>query len=78
MRVDIEQKFCESCNRMVDPEYREHETQFPIYGRMETIAFQAAYCPVCGAVICEKGFDVLFLEKVQQRIDELKRDGKSE
>lgn len=69
--LNPETKFCESCDLRVVPTYKTHETKFPIYGRLENISFQAAYCPFCGSVVCERGFDELFLEKVQQRMKEL-------
>lgn len=64
-------RFCEKCGRNVHVFFRQESTSMPIYGRMETISFPVAYCPFCEKVLCERGFDELFMDAVMRRKAEI-------
>lgn len=57
--------FCEKCGRNVKTVTRNETVQFPINGEMQDIAFPASYCPFCGTVLCEQGFDQAFAKLIE-------------
>ena len=67
-------RFCDQCRRDVKVIYRPQSVQMMIYGQMETLSFDAAFCPDCGTVLCERGFDEMFLDLAMKRRVEIESE----
>ena len=69
-------RFCDKCGRNVRAYFRTETVQMPIYGQMRDISFPIAACPFCESVLCERGFDEVFMDAVMQRKAELEQTGR--
>lgn len=65
-------RLCEVCGHEVPVDYRDKTVHLPLYGEIMPITFKAGYCSVCGALLCERGFDDAMFEIVRKHEEEEK------
>lgn len=55
--------YCGRCKEIVSPALRDCRAEYthPIKGDF-TIRYKAAFCPVCGELLCERDQDIAFME----------------
>ena len=67
-------RFCEKCGRDVKVVMRPQTVRMMICGQMENLVFDAAFCPDCDSVLCERGFDEVFMDLAMKRKAEIEAE----
>lgn len=59
-------KQCDQCGKTVTTVLKEVSMTVPIFKENVEIKFMAHHCPECGVILCERDFDTVMMEMVDE------------
>ena len=59
-------KLCDRCGKTILTVLKKETVEVPVLNETVTVSFMAHHCPECGAILCERNFDEVMMELVEE------------
>lgn len=59
-------RFCPTCCREVATVIWREKVEVPVANEKVSVEFDAHRCPICGELLCERGFDEVMVELIEK------------